>query len=455
MEEYRAAFQEFQNNFTKMSIDDNFEEFFYRFFEKWPQYLDPIILLIRFYRINKIHEKASLWIYRFQDELELNKRYIFEKLLCENEFIFEKIFDEYIFKKNIELGIRYAIQYLNMKGSCNIPFIYTNLHFFSHKIPGNVEWLNFNNDINRNGTSNTFYNSSATYYAPDNILCIRHVNYLYDDLIGKPQAEKYISKNLIYWIGSKYNLFAQEYFLDLQTKATRCFGLEDIRLISNNGICEFWATQQQWSGDGINRIMRGNLIFDDSLGPIFTNPQIIQSPNEDITCEKNWIPFYENNGRGNLHVIYNWWPFQVGTILPETNKLKIIYEQDGLPEIFKYMRGSSCLVRYNRPDTYCCVTHISLEPQKELRIYFHFLIFLILKDKKLEITQFTDPFYFPEKDINIPHKIQYCIGFNICPQGLDTRAQFWFSSMDRQTGFIECPMIFFEKHLHSVIKPTI
>jgi len=458
---YKIAFKQFQEEFSKENIIDNNdyqiiqkkEDLFKKFYKVWPQYIDPIILLIRFYRMNKNHEKASQWIKKIDNETEKS----YDNLLYINEFIFERIFDEHIYRKNVLAGAKYAIQYLNMKGSCNTLFIYTNFYFFSHKIPGDTEWLIFK----KCGIENEeLHSSSMCFYPPENILCVRYVNYVYDDLLNSiPSMEKYISKNLIYWLGSdpETQKFVQENFWDNKTVATRCFGLEDIRLIQDsNGCCEFWATQQQWSGDGINRIVRGNLIFDTLLGnqPIFTNLQILEPPDNNC-CEKNWIPFY-GDGRGSqtLQIIYSWWPFQVGSLQAD-NKLQITYIQENLPEIFRYMRGSSCLIKYNspiNPNKFCCVTHLSLDPPdgKGLRRYFHFLVFLALKDEKLLITHFTEPFYFPDKN-SLTHTIQYCIGFNIRPNGKNLYAQFWYSSMDNHSGFIECPMDFFETKKHSVI----
>jgi hypothetical protein len=448
---YKLLFKEFQERFLCDTITKNItpnEEIFKSFYNQWPEYIDPIILLIRFYRINKHHEKASQWIQKLDKKDIIGK--IMDDRLCKNELVFEKIFDEHIYKKNMNKSIQYAIQYLNMKESCNIPFIYTNLYFFSHQLPGITEWLNFRNIDKTNETQ--FSSSSISFYPPENILCIRYVNYIYDELTGqaisKPE-NTFISKNIIYWLNSEYSTEADENFGDLISKGTTCLGLEDIRLIENpDGNCEFWATQQQWSGDGINRIVKGILIFDNIMAckPVFTNLQILEPPEEN-TCEKNWIPFYDN--KKNLHIIYGFWPFQVGKLSPD-NILKINYHQENLPEIFRYMRGSSCLVKYNAPNKYCCVTHLSLNPPegRGLRQYFHFLVFFILKDEKLIITHFTEPFYFPDKS-NLTHSIQYCIGFNIRPCGKKLIGQFWYSSMDNHSGFIECPMNFFENIKHS------
>jgi hypothetical protein len=451
-EAYKIAFKEFQESFLKDNISSNIqdkENLFKIFYQQWPQYVDPIILLIRFYRINKYHHKASQWIAKI-DKKDFLIGNIYEERLCVNEFLFERIFDEHIYKKNLMTGAKYAIQYLNMKDSCNIPFIYTNFYFFSHKIPGKSDWLVFAKSGNPdNYTNEHLFSSSISFYPPENILCIRHVNYIYDDLTQGIQSvpeNTYISRNLIHWLGSNRNEFAVENFSQASV-ASRCFGLEDIRLIqAPNGQCEFWATQQEWSGDGINRIVRGNLVLDNILNnrPIFTNLQILHPPDDSI-CEKNWIPFY--NGRHKLQIIYKWWPFQVGQISPD-NKLSVMYSQENLPEIFRHMRGSSCLVKYNSPDKYCCVTHLSLDSGNELRRYFHFLVFFILKDDKLTVTHFTEPFYFPEKNEST-HTIQYCIGFSLRPDGLDLMAQFWYSSMDNVSGFVECPMKFFESILHS------
>lgn len=448
--DYKIAFRRFQEEFLSESCGDSIvsrENIFRIFYTQWPNYIDPIILLIRFYRMNKLQEKATQWIKKLDNRTIEGE--FFEERLCKNEFLFEKIFDEHIYKKNVIEGARFAIKYLNMKDSCNIPFIYTNLHFFSHKIPGNTEWLNFGTE-SIDGAETA---SSASFYPPENILCVRYVNYMYDELIGKISSipeNTYVSKNLIYWLGANHSEFAEEKF-KISTKATRCFGLEDVRLIQNpQGQCEFWATQQQWSGDGINRIIRGVLMFDFKMGysPIFTNPQIVEPPDKaEGCCEKNWIPFYWHE---SLHIIYRWWPFQVGHLTPE-NALIISYCQENLPEIFRHMRGSSCLIKYNGPDKYCCVTHLSLDPPdgKGLRKYFHFLVFFTLKDEKLVVTHFTEPFYFSEKN-DLIHSIQYCIGFNIRPGGLGLIAQFWYSSMDNSSGFVECPMSFFEAIKHSV-----
>jgi hypothetical protein len=199
-------------------------------------------------------------------------------------------------------------------------------------------------------------------------------------------------------------------------------GLEDIRLYESaaDGRLRFIATTIQYSPLGQNRMVLGEYDIDERK---LRNATLVEPPNPDVWCEKNWIPIVWHQ---EDHFIYSWSPFQVGKIVPSdsadfSSRLEIVLRKE-YPHIpfFNWIRGSTTFTATS--GRLLGVVHFSEEYMP--RHYFHMLVQL---DKEtLDIVEYTHPFYFQ----NIG--IEFCIGF----RHNEDQYQFWISQMDRNPAQI-------------------
>jgi hypothetical protein len=266
-------------------------------------------------------------------------------------------------------------------------------------------------------------------------------------------------------------------------------GLEDVRIwtIPPSETCEkeqirFIATNVNCSPTGNGRMVIGDLNLysiseTDAWTPKMENAVNVFPP-RDSYIEKNWIPILLPDSENKLqeHFIYQWSPFQLGTLVthspkendpyPET-QLKIIREMPSSnPFFFGKIRGSSCFVTYpgqkedsnSKDDSngknndandgepkWLGVVHLSEEDAP--RRYYHSLVTL---DKNGLPLRYTPPFQFCKQGI------EFCTGLE-CIQTqkvgevgeteteteTETSIRFWISRHDRDPAILTVPFDIF------------
>jgi hypothetical protein len=261
-------------------------------------------------------------------------------------------------------------------------------------------------------------------YRGIDLLNIRYINYRITDAgtfdIAHPNCWL-VSKNMCCILEDGMRLFGfigpmTTENLGLQKYGEVIQGLEDIRLFEWKGAINFIATQREYSPCGRNRMVWG--IYDTVDGSC-KQGRLLQPPG-DTWCEKNWIPIPCDASQ--MHFIYNWGPWTVGTIDDSGRLIPQITKE--MPPLFSKLKGSTVPVRYG--NELICVAHYS---EGEIpRNYFHLLVGI--DPATLCPIWHTDPFVF----CNIG--IEYCIGFTI----KKAEAHFWISRRDRDPGLVRVPM---------------
>ena len=215
------------------------------------------------------------------------------------------------------------------------------------------------------------------------------------------------------------------------TKDTVSIGLEDIRLYELNGIVKYIATTAGYSPSGKSRMIVGTY---DIVNKVINNGTIIESPNPDSWCEKNWIPLVVNNsefvgevesqtelrretleslmkefeGEEEELFIYKWFPLQIGKINYDTGELNIIYVHPNKLPIFNKIKGST--IFHKTPEGLLGVVHFCED--HDIRHYFHMLVLLDMET--YSIKKYSETFYFEKLGV------EYCIGFTIRKKPLRT-----------------------------------
>lgn len=287
----------------------------------------------------------------------------------------------------------------------------------------------YDNLINIKG----FIASSFSIIEKDNqkIMNVRYVNYYLDPsrrflLIDNSNSFK--TKNLLCILDEDYNIIEQKWMDDsdlniVKNEKSNIIGIEDIRLYQYNNKIHY-SGSTAWFKDmhGI-KIMTGEYNIKNNT---FLNNLILNSPFNSY-CEKNWIPYQLGD---KLRYIYRWYPFELGYV--ENNKLILDVTQE-LPQIFKDVRGSSNIIKYNE-ELYTVVHFV-----KNLE-YFHFIV--NLDNSSLIPKSYTEPFTFLTKKNNVVYQVEYCLYLNI--SGKNNKCYFGISIHDRDPTLISIDFDYFK-----------
>jgi hypothetical protein len=315
---------------------------------------------------------------------------------------------------------------------------------------------------------------------PVHMINTRYVNYWLTPegryIINDPNG-KIISKNMYSELDGE--TMKPLYYKEMQdpedlpmVNSTRFQGLEDIRLFLDQEcgqecsqecsqdqdqtqdlkqIVKFSASTICYSPSGKSRIVIGNYDVDKGT---YTDCIVVEAPDKDSWCEKNWVtgnrrfpctnpPFIKDKTeiitkgggvRGNLGSLhYGWSPQQIGSINPQTMQLEIHTVREITAPYFSSVRGSSEFTRHTIVDStdllvdvLVGVVHFSEEYQP--RHYFHILV--MLEPETLKLLKYSEIFYFDKIGI------EFCIGFTI----LDFKYHFWISKHDRDPTLVICSM---------------
>jgi hypothetical protein len=315
-----------------------------------------------------------------------------------NKYLFEyelSILHYYVYPNDRLSGLKQSIKYLN-NYTYNEESVYSNLDFYMYRMLDIGEKI----ELNQEKYSDFIPTSTALIkYNNEIIANVRYVNYRIqpdgsymmslNNVLSRTETVR--TKNAVLKLNSKLEpdsniIFMYEKIDSKLGKETNILGLEDIRLFEEDNKLKCIATSREFSTNSTNSIVIADYNLETN---IIENGTIIESPNPG-DCEKNWIPI-------NDQIIYKWYPLQIGKI--ENNKLSINTTIQ-TPKIFKHLRGSSNIVKYN--NQYWTVTHgvKYTTPRK----YYHIIVVL---DEEYKINKYTVPFYFDT------YIIEYSLGLLI------------------------------------------
>jgi hypothetical protein len=200
---------------------------------------------------------------------------------------------------------------------------------------------------------------------------------------------------------------------DLTVHPTRVHGLEDVRIFTHHGKTYYTASSTEFSPNF--RVVFGE--YDTQMCTHVSN-HVIPSP-FDRHCEKNWLAVTHGP---DLKFIYNWSPFQVGTLNKETYTMPITTTH-ATPPYFKQLRGSANPVLY-RDHLYALVHAVKYASPRK---YLHHIVKLDATSlKPLEISH---AFAFEEVGI------EYCLSMNIDP--VTEEVEFYYSHFDANPKYLK------------------
>jgi hypothetical protein len=191
-------------------------------------------------------------------------------------------------------------------------------------------------------------------------------------------------------------------------------GLEDIRLFTNNidkntfdiydndiyDIGHFMCTSLEFNNKRIPQMCYGQYNF--STGNI--NKIIPIKINNELKCEKNWMPLMIDN---EVYFIYSIYPFKLFHFDINTNETSLVKESylkisnqstNDLKSCLVDFRGSSPLIQYKN-GWLCTIHQVYYNPRK----YFHRFIWF---DLEFTTIKFSKLFYF--ESINVEFNLSIC-----------------------------------------------
>ena len=186
-------------------------------------------------------------------------------------------------------------------------------------------------------------------------------------------------------------------------------GIEDIRIFSHKNTIYHIGTV--FRPDKKIGICKG--VYDIVNNPNLQSDIITASFSMNSECEKNWVYF---NYKGELRIIYNWFPLKICKINEHINTLLELVEEKSMPNLFKYARGSTCGAEYNN-EIWFVIHIVSYETPRH---YYHLIVVF---DKNMNLLRYSAPFKF--EDICI----EYCLGLIVD----DDRLILTYSNWDRTT----------------------
>ena len=362
-------------------------------FDYFPERIENLYNVIKYYRYankNKLayhYCKIALDSIKNLDEID---KYLFVSL---DAYVWG-LYYEYIIVAFYN-GIKHIDnKMVNVFNNCPnqelINLTLSNIKFYDLKlIPTKV--LDFSHKINVliNDENQEFQSSSPCIIKYENgyIMNIRMVNYSIFENGTYTTQKNIISLNKKMELDNDFNvkssILINEKFCDILY-----IGVEDIKLYNYKNNILYIGTGYH-KNDKIGIVSNNYIKLDTDQSEGLENPIELHIPNTfpKTECEKNWVFV-------NDKIIYKWFPLTICNL--DDNYLEKIRDIK-MPNIFKYVRGSTCASHFN--DRYWFVCHIV--SHEKLRQYYHILVVL---DNNYELVKYSRLFKFEGESI------EYCLG---------------------------------------------
>ena len=393
-------------------------------YEYLPERLEGIYEIINFYRINNKHQLAYNF-YLIANNI-LNKN--FDKtnyLFLHNDIYTYKILHEYtiiaayVNIKNINKEIIYLLNNCNNNDVINN--ILQNMKYYKFILEKESS-INLDDTIKKyvNNDKNDFYSSSSCLIKKNNkyLLNIRYVNYYIEKDGSYTNTDKnIISLQKFILFDNKFNKINEKFF-DLMYEDKKYIGIEDIKIFN-------FENKIKFIGTGLHKNNNLGLIFGNyNVDQILLLGNELKSNFNNNYCEKNWTFV---NFKNDLNIIYSWHPLKICNIID--NKINIVQEKN-MPNIFKYVRGSSS--GFNFKNEIWFVSHIvSHEIPRE---YYHIITVF---DDNMNLKKYSSPFKFEGESI------EFCLSIIVESK----RILINYSTWDRTTRIA----IYNKKYIESIL----
>ena len=104
-----------------------------------------------------------------------------------------------------------------------------------------------------------------------------------------------------------------------------------------------------------------------------------------------------------MHIVYNWYPLQIGKIDYTTNKMDITEIKYNIPEYFETARGSTC--GQQRDDEIWFVLHKAQQNTRNNKIFYNYQHFFAIFDLQMNLIRYSELFKLGDE------KVEFCTGF--------------------------------------------
>lgn len=375
-------------------------------FNYYPERLEGLYEIIKYYRINRSHHLA-FEIYKMCERVLNNPLYIQNRnnyLFLHNDVYTYKLYYEYsiiAYYCNITNINSTIIQILNnCRDTSTNNQLLANIKFYNLQLtPKPNSEIALDNSISYGGIEYHSSSSCLLKYLNNYLLNIRYVNYTI-----QPNGTYYCCKNKNGQINiisiNKFVLLDEQfkttednhsfYMPDLINTECNYSGIEDIKIYNFSNKIYFIGTQWHDNTNSLG-ISYGHYDIENK------NMNIIQLKQafKETTCEKNWVFV---NYFNELSIIYNWFPLTICKI-NNSNFIEIIREIP-MPLFFSHIRGSTCAFKLNCINWF--ILHI-VSHELPRRYYHVFAQF----DELMNLLTYSAPFKFTAEPI------EFCLSLHI------------------------------------------
>lgn len=187
---------------------------------------------------------------------------------------------------------------------------------------------------------------------------------------------KLITLNRYIEFDKEFNIIRNEYFGIDYDNSIPYIGLEDVRLFDYKNELYYIGVSYHKDRNNVG------VTYGKYTSPRFTDINEIHQKFNDRQCEKNWVfVIYKKE----LLVIYDWHPIRLCRI---HKKEIIVVKTIDTPNIFRYVRNSSCGFYYN--DEIWFITHV-VSCAEMPRHYYHMIV---VCDTDMNVKRYSAPFKF-------------------------------------------------------------
>jgi glycosyltransferase involved in cell wall biosynthesis len=253
------------------------------------------------------------------------------------------------------------------------------------------------------------------------LVCQRYVNYYINGNGGYEQNGDITTRNVFGLIEN--GILVREFELGYDKTVDGVYrGLEDVRLWTEadadvSEVPHICYSSNRGLGHSNMVVEVGEI--DLMQGRTANSRHLYVEGEERKTIEKNWIVTGVNDGM--LSMIYGWNPVTTGCVVGE--KFLVNGRQGGLPDFFRYLRGSTNTIEVDG-DLWAICHAVSYEDR---RYYYHLVV--VLDKETKAVKKYTPLFTF------VGEKVEYTLGMVVVGE----RLVIGFSVMDKEVRWIAVP----------------
>ena len=424
-------------------------------YQFYPERLEGLYEIIRHYRIEGKQKLAYMFYKEAKQILDLNHKrdnYLFlhDDIYTSKLYYEFTVFAAYVGINNINDEV---VKVLNKSmNESEINNMLQNMKFYKDVLLQKSRIIVDNKIVSNINNENIQLNSSSSCLIPNKFgdgysMNMRYVNYYINEGGGYLNCDKHIiTANKYVEFDSQFN-FKNEKWMNLDFDNRRYIGIEDIRIFY-----DVETEKINFIGTGYHKNNKLGIVtgeYNTETRELKGSEIIQKFKNTD--CEKNWVFVDYNN---STHIIYDWYPLQIGKIDDDSKKELFIVEKKEMPKIFSKIRGSTSGFKYSKKigenDNVNSSSNIKIEIVEE-ELWFvghivsyeqprHYYHVIAIFDANMNLLRYSAPFKFEGEPI------EYCLSILV----EDDRVLMNYSTWDRTTRI----GVYDKKYIDSIVKYT-